>query len=161
MSQRYSSVDEVIKANFLDKDCDMSPEAVRHYAKMAMVTNSLAYILADAAETFLMDCEFALGKFDKHLLRDVKRNFRQMKTAVHAARLAAKKAAEPMYKADHGFTDDACVDSDWFYNFLKLLDDRVGVNKQKTQLLLEFLLNMPSEGEGLFNPKLDDFVNNI
>jgi hypothetical protein len=158
MSQRYSSLEEVIKANNLDKDCTMSPESIKHFAKKAMITNSLAYILADAAETFLMDCEFALGKFDRNLLREVKRNFRQMKSAVHQARLAAKKAAEPMYEAGSGFTDDACIDSDWWYNFVKLLDDRVGVNKQKTQLLLEFLLNMPSEGEGLFKPKLEDFV---
>lgn len=159
MSQRYSSLDEVIKANNLSKDCTMSLEDIRHYAKMAMITNSLAYIMADAAETFLMDCEFALGKFDRHLTKEVKRNFRIMQTAIHQARLAAKKAAEPMYLTDSGFTDDACVDSDWWYNFVKLLDDRVGVNKQKTQLLLEFLLNMSPEGEGLFNPKFEDFYN--
>jgi hypothetical protein len=81
-----------------------------------------------------------------------------MNRQVHSARLAAKKAAEPMYVTDSGFTDDACIDSDWWYNFLKLVDDRVGTNKQKTHLLLEFLLNMPSEGEGLFNPKFEDFV---
>lgn len=159
MSQRYSSLEEVIKANNLDKNCTMSPESIKHFAKMAMVTNSLAYILADAAESFLMDCDFALGKFDRHLTKEVKRNFKQMHNAVHSARQATKKAAEPMYLTDSGFTDDACIDSDWFYNFLKLLDDRIGVNPQKTQMLLEFLLNMPSEGEELFNPKLEDFVN--
>lgn len=158
MSQRYSSLEEVIKANNLAKNCTMSPEGIRHHAKMAMVTNSLAYILADASETFLMDCENALGKFDRHLQKEIKQNFRQMTRCVHSARLAAKKAALPMYKTDSGFTDDACIDSDWWYNFVKLIDDRVGVNPQKTRLLLEFLLNMPSEGEGLFNPKFEDFV---
>jgi hypothetical protein len=157
MSQRFSSLEEVIKANNLDTS-GLSPENVRHYAHLAMTTNSLAYVLADAAETFLMDCENALGKFDRHLLKEVKQNFRHMNRQVHSARLAAKKAAEPMYVTDSGFTDDACIDSDWWYNFLKLVDDRVGTNKQKTHLLLEFLLNMPSEGEGLFNPKFEDFV---
>ena len=157
MSQRYSSLEEVIKANNLDKNSTMSPESIKHFAKKAMITNSLAYILADAAETFLMDCDFALSKFDRHLTKEVKQSFKLMHKAVHSARLAAQKAAEPMYKTDSGFTDDACIDSDWFYNFLKLLDDRVGVNPQKTRLLLDFLLNMPSEGEGLFNPKFEDF----
>lgn len=156
-TQRYSSLDELIHEHSLDKDCTMSPEAVRHYARLAMVTNSLAYILADAAETFLMDCDYALQKFDRHLQREVKQDFRQMQKAVHFARAAAKKAAMPMYHTNSSFTDDACIDSDWWYNFIKLLDDRVGVNPQKTQLLLEFLLAMPSEGENLFNPKLDDF----
>ena len=157
MNQRFSSIEEVIKENNLDTS-GLSPEAVRHYAHLAMTTNSLAYVLADAAETFLMDCENALCKFDRHLMKEVKQNFRQMNRQVHAARLAAKKAARPMYVTDSGFTDDACIDSDWWYNFLKLVDDRIGTNKQKTHLLLEFLLNMPSEGEGLFNPKFEDFV---
>lgn len=159
MSQRYSSLDEVIKENGLAKGCMMSAEQIRHYAKMAMITNSLAYILADAAETFLLDCECALGMFDRHLQKKVKQNFKLMKQAVHSARQAAKKAAEPMYLAGGGFTDDACIDSDWWYNLVKLIDDRLGVDKQKTNLFLEFLLNMPSEGEGLFHPRIEDFVN--
>lgn len=157
MSQRYSSLEDVIKENNLDKNCALSPDVIQHYAKMSMITNSLAYILADAAETFLMDCEESLSVFDRHLKQKIKQNFRDMHRAVHTACLAARKAAEPMYQTDSGFTDDACIDSDWWYNFIKLIDDRVGVNPQKTQLLLEFLLNMPSEGEGLFNPKLEDF----
>lgn len=159
MSQRYSSLDEVIKENDLAKDCQMSPEGIRHWAKMAMVTNSLAYVIADAAETLLMGCDQALGKFDRRIKQNVKKNFRHMHKCVHDARLAAGKAAEPMYKASSGYTDDACIDSDWWYNFIKLVDDRIGTNEQKTNLLLEFLLSMPSEGEGLFSPKFEDFVN--
>jgi len=158
MAQRYSSLEEVIKENNLDTS-GLSPEAVRRHAKIAMNANSLAYILADAAETFLMDCEVSLSKFDRHLKREVKQNFAQMKRCVHSARAATKKAAQPMYDTDSGFTDDACIDADWWYNFVKLVDDRVGTNPQKTHLLLEFLLNMPSEGEGLYNVKLEDFVN--
>lgn len=158
MSQRYSSLDEVIKANNLFKDCNLPLETMRHHAKMAMVTNSLAYVLADAAESFLMDSDLALNKLNRNLTRETKQNFKNMASAVHTARRAAQRAAKPMYATDSGYTDDACIDSDWFYHFLMLLDDRVGVNPQKTHLLLEFLLNMPSEGEGLFNPKMDDFI---
>ena len=158
MAQRYSSLEEVIKAHNLTKDSQMSPEAVKHWAKMAMVTNSLAYILADAAESFLMDCDEALGKFDKNLVQKTKQNFKELHKCVVAAKAAAKKAASPIYETTSGYTDDACIDSDWWYNFVKLLDDRVGVNPQKTQMLLEFLLQMPSEGDGLFNPKYEDFV---
>lgn len=157
MSQRYSSLDEVIKKNNLDKNCNLKPEEIRHHAKMAMVTNSLAYILADAAESFLMDCDTSLKKFDRQLRQNVKKDFREMHKRVEDARKSAKKAAEPIYKAGEDYTNDACIDADWFYNFVKLLDDRIGVNQQKTNLLLEFLLNMPSEGEGLFDIKLEDF----
>lgn len=159
MSQRYSSLSEVIQAHNLDKECDMSREAILHHAKYAMVTNSLAYVLADAAESFLNDCEHQLKLFDRYLQKDVKKNFKLFLQSVRSARLAAKKATTPMYETKSGFTDDACIDSDWFYNFVKLLDDRVGVNPQKTQMLLDFLLTMPSEGDGLFNPKYDDFIN--
>ena len=159
MSQRYQSLEEVIEANGLDKDCPMSAEAIIRHAKMAMVTDSFAYVLADAAETFLMDCECSLSKFDRYLRKETKQNFKHMHQCVRSAHAAAKKAVSDMYKTNTGFTDDACIDSDWWYNFIKLVDDRVGTNQQKTMMLLEFLLNMPSEGEGLFNPKLEDFVN--
>lgn len=159
MSQRYSCLEDVIQGHNLYDNCDMSPEAIRYWAKKAMITNSLAYVLADAAESFLMDCDGALAKFDRLVKRDVKRNFKIMHKCVNDARKAAKKAVGPMYETHSGFTDDGCIDSDWFYNFVMLLDDRVGVNPQKTRILLEFLFNMPSEGDGMFNPEYDDFVN--
>ena len=158
MSQRHSSLDEVINEHNLNRNTTLSAEEVRQYAKKAMVTNSLAYVLADAANSFLIDCDAALQHFHKSLRHEVKQNFRQFQHTIHAARAASKKAAEPMYLAGSGYTDDACIDSDWFYHFIQLLDDRVGTNPQKTQLLLEFLLNMPSEGEGIFNPKYEDFI---
>lgn len=158
MSQRFESIEDVIKRNNLSS-APLSQEAIIHHAKKAMVTNSLAYILTDAAESFMLDCENALNRFDRSLKKEVKQNFRQLHRCVHAARLAANKAAKPMYQTGSGFLDDACIDSDWFYHFLQLLDDRVGTNPQKTQLLLEFLLSMPSEGENIFNVKLEDFMN--
>ena len=157
MKQKFSSLDEVLAANNIKSDT-LSKEEVRHYAHLAMTTNSLAYVLADAAESFLMDCDAALGRVDRCLVQKTKQNFKEMHRCVHSARASAKKAASPMYETNSGFTEDACYDSDWWYNFIKLIDDRIGVNPQKTNQLLEFLLNMPSEGEGLFNPTYSDFI---
>jgi hypothetical protein len=105
-----------------------------------------------------MECDEAMRKIDKQLVQKVKQDFNEMHRCIHASYKATNKAVQPMYKTNSNFTDNGCIDSDWWYNFMKLVDDRIGTNKQKTQLLLEFLLNTPSEGEGLFNPQFKDFV---
>lgn len=156
-NKRFACVDEVIVNHNLAKDCVLPIESIRHLAKLSMLTNSMAYIFADAAESLLMDTEFTLDKLEKCLSKQAKHDFKQMKNSVHAARLAAKKAAAPMY-SQKDFTEDGCTDSDWWYNLIKLIDDRIGNNKQKTNLLLDFLFNMPSEGDGLFNVTYDDFI---
>lgn len=158
MTKRYAGLKEVIKETNIAKNATLSPEAIEYWTKKALATHSLAYILADAAESFLMECDEAMHKIDKQLVQKVKQDFKEMHRCVHASYKATNKAVQPMYKTNSNFTDNGCIDSDWWYNFLKLIDDRVGTNPQKTHLLLEFLLTMPSEGEGLFNPKFEDFV---
>jgi hypothetical protein len=49
-----------------------------------------------------------------------------------------------------------CSDSDWWMAIIKLIDDRVADDPQKTTMLLEFLLNMP-EGDSTYKITLDDF----
>ena len=157
-NKRFAAIEQMLPSHDLIKDSTMSEDAIRHYAKLATLTHSMAYILADAADPFLMDSEFALGKLNQRLKRQTKKNFADMYAAVRVSRRAVKKAAGPMYLKED-FSKDACKDSDWWYNLFKLIEDRIGNNKQKTNLLLDFLLNIPSEGDGLFNVKYEDFVN--
>ena len=158
MTKRYAGLKEVIKEANIAKNATLSPEAIEYWTKRALATHSLAYILADAAGSFLMDSEEAMHKIDRQLTYEVKQAFNELHKCIHNSYRAANKAVQPMYKTNSNFTHDGCIDSDWWYNFLKLVDDRIGINPQKTQLLLEFLLTMPSEGEGLFNPKYEDFI---
>jgi hypothetical protein len=56
-------------------------------------------------------------------------------------------------------TEDANLfanDSDWWYNFIRLVEDRTGNDALKTRQLLNWVLTMPSE-MGIFKIKKSDF----
>ena len=154
IAQRDAQIDAMIDRFNMTEKCGMSRDAIREKVRRGMVLNNLAFILADVANTFLMDMEEELKPFGVCFAQTDKYNFKQMLSHVTAARKWAEKTALPIYEiAD---ADDACADSDWWYNFIKLVDDRTGESARKTNMLLEYLLNMPSE-VGLFKVTYNDF----
>lgn len=152
--KRDAEIDEMIDRFHMMKKCNMSREAIHRAVERGMVLNNLAFVLADACNTFLMDCENELKRFDVAFGQTDKYNFRQMLSHISAARKWAEKSALPIY--DIPDADDACADSDWWYSFIKLVNDRTGENLSKTNLLLEYVLNMPSE-MNMFDVKYNDF----
>lgn len=152
--KRDAEIDEMIDRFHMMKKCNMSREAIHKAVEKGMVLNNLAFVLADACNTFLMDCENELKRFDVAFGQTDKYNFRQMLSHISAARKWAEKSALPIY--DIPDADDACADSDWWYSFIKLVNDRTGENLSKTNLLLEYVLNMPSE-MNMFDVKYNDF----
>lgn len=152
--KRDAEIDEMIDRFHMTKKCSMSREAIHRAVERGMVLNNLAFVLADACNTFLMDCENELKRFDVAFGQTDKYNFRQMLSHISAARKWAEKSALPIY--DIPDADDACADSDWWYSFIKLVNDRTGENPGKTNLLLEYVLNMPSE-MNMFDVKYNDF----
>lgn len=152
--KRDAEIDEMIDRFHMMKKCNMSREAIHKAVEKGMVLNNLAFVLADACNTFLMDCENELKRFDVAFGQTDKYNFRQMLSHISAARKWAEKSALPIY--DIPDADDACADSDWWYSFIKLVNDRTGENPGKTNLLLEYVLNMPSE-MNMFDVKYNDF----
>lgn len=152
--KRDAEIDEMIDRFHMTKKCNMSREAIHKAVEKGMVLNNLAFVLADACNTFLMDCENELKRFDVAFGQTDKYNFRQMLSHISAARKWAEKSALPVY--DIPDADDACADSDWWYSFIKLVNDRTGENPGKTNLLLEYVLNMPSE-MNMFDVKYNDF----
>lgn len=152
--KRDAEIDDMIDRFHMMKKCGMSREAIHRAVERGMVLNNLAFVLADVCNTFLMDCENELKRFDVAFGQTDKYNFRQMLSHISAARKWAEKSALPIY--DIPDTDDACADSDWWYSFIKLVNDRTGENLSKTNLLLEYVLNMPSE-MNMFDVKYNDF----
>ena len=149
-----SSIDAMIDRYDMERRCDMSRDAIRRHVRRGMLQNNFAFICADMANTFLLDCEQELKPFGVGFGHKDKYNFNQMLNHITAAKKWAKMSALPIYGIDE--CDDACADSDWWYNMLKLIDDRTGDDPRKTHMLLEWLLSMPSE-VGLFNIKYEDF----
>lgn len=147
-------IDAMIDRFHMEEKCHLSREEIHKSVKRGMVLNNMAFVLADAANTFLLDCECELKKFGVGFGQKDKKNFNEMMRHIYAARKWAEISALPIYEMSE--VDDACADSDWWYHFMKLVDDRTGDDPRKTNMLLEFLLQMPSE-VGLFKVTLDDF----
>lgn len=154
LAKRNRDIDDMIDRFHMEQKCRLTREQIRTKVLKGMVLNNIAFVLADAANTALMDMETELKGLGVAFSQKDKQNFNEMLRHVTAARKWAERSALPIYEIDDA--DDACADSDWWYNFIKLVDDRIGEDTRKTNLLLEYLLNMPSE-IGLFNVKYNDF----
>lgn len=151
---RDAEIDAMIERFNMTERLGIPREKIREKVVRGMVLNNLAFVFADAANSFLIDCESELSPLGVCFNHDDKYNFKQMMTHVCAAKKWAEKSALPIYGISD--SDDACADSDWWYNMAKLIDDRLGENRGKTNMLLEYILAMPSE-VGLFNITYNDF----
>ena len=156
--ERQAKIDAGIEAMIdrfdMTTKCNLSREAISKKVKRGMILNNLAFVLADAANSALMDMESELTSLGVAFNQSDKYNFKQMLSHVDAAKKWAEKSALPIYKAD--YSEDMCADSDWWYNMIKLIDDRLGEDKRKTNMFLEYLLAMPSE-IGIFDLTYNDF----
>lgn len=156
MNNSKDAIDEFIEVHQILKKTNMSYEAVRAVINKAMTANNLAYILADVINSFIIDCDASLKQFDKCFSYEAKRNYNDMRKHINIARKYSERLIRPMYHCKD--TVDLCADSDWWLSFIKLVDDRIGIDQQKTHLLLEFLLNMP-DGGSPYKVTLNDFIN--
>lgn len=135
----------------------MSKEEVERRIKKAMISTNIVYIVTDALDTFLLDACSTLDSLGLELKHEEKRKFNEMKNHIHKAHYYSEQFAQNLYRGDSmKKIADASHDSDWWYLMIKLLYDRLGDNKQKTHMLLEFLDRMPSEG--FFKISIDDFL---
>lgn len=150
----YDDIEAMIDRFDMTRKCNLSREAIHKKVQRGMILNNIAFVLADAANSALMDMESELKCLGVAFGQQDKFNFKQMLSHVEAAKKWAEKSALPIY--DIPDADDACADSDWWYNMVLLIDDRLGENSRKTNIFLEYLLAMPSE-IGLFNITYNDF----
>ena len=152
--RREREIEALIERFDMERKCSMSREQIRAAVLRSMVLNNFAFICADLANTFLLDCEHELKRFGVVFRHGDKYNFNQMLTHIHAARKWSAKSTLPLYEIED--KDNACAESDWWYSLMKLIDDRIGSNNRKTNMFLEWLLAMPSE-ENIFDVTYDDF----
>lgn len=152
--ERDNSIDSVIDRFAMTEKCGLTREEIRNRVEKGMVYNNLLYILVDTCNSFLMDMEDVLKPLGVGMDNKEKASFDKMYCRVKDACRATERFAKPLYGLKDA--DDACADSDWWHNFILLVDDRLGDDRQKTNMTLEYLINMPSS-VGLFDIKYDDF----
>ena len=156
MTKKYDEeLDAIIDRFHITEKCDLTREQIHLRVKKGMVCISLAHVLADAANTLLKDAEFYLNPLEVSFERQDKQNYKRMLKAMAAAKKTAAECAFQVYQTND--VDYFAFDSDWWYQVILLINDRVGENKRKTNIVLEWLLNMPSEINLFNNIKKNDF----
>lgn len=129
-------------------------EQVKKKLANGLALNVLTYTLADAVNTMFIDMECTLNKLGLYLKKSERMKFNQLKQAAKKARYWSNECA-------HDLNTDVDAqklqnDSDFWYNLIKLIQDRLGSDERKFRMLIEFLDTMPSEG--LFKIGLQDFL---
>ena len=111
--------------------------------KKANIATNMAYSVAEAANSFAVDAESELIKVRSCLKHEEKHKFKLMIEAAEKLKNTSKFVAKPLY--DIPESEMALNDSDWLYNFLKLLIDRVGSNTNKMDMVTKFVQDIDSE----------------
>lgn len=140
--------------NALIRPQGWSAEKTKKQFEYALSCNVLAYTLADAANTFFVDMDFALKPLGKGAIHQEKVKFRELKQAVAKAKYWSEQCRELLDAEDNASVFQH--DSDFIYNLMKLIQDRLGSDEEKTRKLIKYLDRMPSEG--FFNIGLKDFM---
>lgn len=151
---RDREIDAVIDRFGMVEKSGLTREQIRERVERSMVYNNMLYVLIDTCNSFLMDMEDELKPLGVGMNNKDKATFDKMYCRVKDACRATEKFAKPIYESKQA--DDACADSDWWHSFLLLTNDRLGDDRRKTNMMLEYMLNMPSE-LNLFKITYDDF----
>jgi len=122
----------------------MTAEEIKQSVERAIYLNHLAYVLADVSNSFFMDASSIFESLGTPYKQSEKHKYNNMVKTTKTAMYATKELAKYIYH--ESIVDVSSYDSDWFYNLVKLVVDRISTDKIKTHMLLEFLDTMPSFG---------------
>ena len=158
LAQMRAELDALIDRYDMTRKCNLTREQIYARVKTGMVCLNLALVMTDVAQSLLIDMEDALRPMGAAMNQTDKRKFRQMMRNVEAAKKLAEQFNKETYEHHDGqlFAEDA----DWWYNIVRLIDDRTGANIQKTRLVLKWLHTLPSE-IGIFKVKMSDFKRSL
>ena len=156
--QRDAEIDQIIDRFDMTEKCGLTREQIHQRVIKGMVSTNMAHVMADAANSLLLDAEDVLKPMQVCFSREDKYHYKQMLDHITAAKKwAAKSAFEPYQTKE---ADLFAQDSDWWYNIIRLIEDRTGDNVMKTKQVLQWLITMPSE-MNLFKIKMSDFKRSL
>lgn len=145
---------KTIADNFRRRNPDLTKEDVQRMTKKAISDISLAFLLVDVANSFLLDADSFFAKINIKTNDSDSRNMRNLADAVRRARIMSGIAAKSLYKmADE---EDAVYDSEWWYNTVRLVESRINDDPVKSNQFIEYLLNMPQRSD-YYSVKYEDY----
>lgn len=148
------AIDDLIDRCKMVERTGKTREEIHKTISKAVICLNLAHVLADVCESLVMDSEDILHRFGATFERADKLNFRRMANYMHEAKKAAYRACKGPYSTTDA--DDYANEADWWYNMVRLLEDRTGEDALKTKQVLEWISTMPSV-LNMFDVKKRDF----
>lgn len=151
---KRDELDDVIDRCKMIEKTGLSREELHEKVKKATLCLNLAHVLADTCETLIMDCEAILRPFGATFQREDKQHFKQLAKALQDAKKCASRSCCGPYATPDA--EDYAQECDWWYNIVRLIEDRTGDDELKTAQVLNWLVTMPSV-LNMFEVKKRDF----
>lgn len=108
---------------------------------VCVVRTRLAYMLADVANTMLLNCESTYRRVGLGLRGNEKYRFKLMADAARRLKQLSKEATQTMYELD---LEHYYEDSDRIFDILMLLSDRCAGSEERLEMVRRFLMRMRS-----------------
>lgn len=153
-TRERDELDDLIDRCEMINTTGKSREELHEMVRKATMCLNMAHCLADVIETLVMDAEAILRPFGATFEREDKLHFRQLTKSLQDVQKCARRTTLGLYKDRKA--DDFCDESDWWYNIVRLIADRVGDDELKTLQVINWLTTMPSV-LNMFNVKKRDF----
>lgn len=151
---RNGVFETIIDSLHLVEATGMSREELLKHLHKATIELNLCYVLADVIDWLMKDVEDDMRKIRVPYDDRDKSYFREMRKLIGASRKWAQRATRGIY--NHEDADQFAGESDWWYNIIRLIEDRTGIDHLKTKQVLAWLTTMPSE-LNMFDIKMRDF----
>ena len=135
--------DAIIDALHLIQATGLTREELHRHIETVAVMMDLTTVLADVIDSMLLDIDELLAKVKTPLDDRDRSYFKELRKLVRAAQKWARRATRDTRNSDRDF--DMAMESDWWKNFILMVEDRTGTDEQKTLLLIRWISTMPSQ----------------
>lgn len=154
MTKTQEQCYQIIDRLHLDEVNGLSRDEVCHQIEKALVSLNLSYVLADVVDSLMLDCEATMRKMSVEYDDPAKAFFKEMKKLAGAYRKWAQRATRDINH--HEDAEQYQGEVDWWYNMVRMIEDRTGEDELKTKQVLDWISTMPSV-MNLFKVRKRDF----
>ena len=154
MTKTQEQCYEIIDHYHLDQVNGKPREEIAKQIEKALVSLNLSYVLADVVDWLMLDCESTLREMMVEYEDPAKNYFKEMKKLAGATRKWAQRGTHDINRDKEAEQYQGEVD--WWYNMVRMLEDRTGEDELKTKQVLDWISTMPSVMD-LFKIRKKDF----
>lgn len=141
--QAKEQFDKIIDALHLELATGLKREQLHKEIGRVSVLLDLAYVLADVCDSLMFDVTDILAKVKTPLDDRDHSFFKEMKKLANATRKWAQRATRDTRNSERD--GDLANESDWWKNFILMVEDRTGTDELKTRQLIRWISTMPSQ----------------